>query len=79
MKTGWKDMYFGKRPPNGFEKHCKDASNLRKEKKHHFKSIVGTAVQAAKKANANIGSDAEIAAYLARVPKPYHYVEGEES
>lgn len=30
-------------------------------------------------ANANIGSDAEIAAYLARVPKPYHYIEGEES
>lgn len=30
-------------------------------------------------ANANIGSDAEIAAYLARVPKPYHYVEGEVS
>ncbi len=26
-------------------------------------------------ANANIGSDAEIAAYLARVPKPYHYVD----
>jgi len=87
MKTGWKDMYFGKatkewtRPQqkSAFEKHHLDASKVRKEKKHYCKVVTGTAVQAAKKANANIGSEAEIAAYLARVPKPYHYVEGEES
>jgi len=64
MKTGWKDMQFSKPAREGRKGRRKEVMDHRWEVQH---------------GNANIGSDAEIAAYLARVPKPYHYVEEEVS
>jgi len=74
MKTGWKDMYFAKREHDKAMKHlvCSKLDRPTKKQMSRAKYVENH------KANANIGSDTEIAAYLARVPKPYHYVEGDE-
>lgn len=56
MKTGWKDMYF-----------AKQGVAAKKNRSAHSSSV-STKTHEKIRANANIGSDAEIAAYLARVP-----------
>lgn len=70
MKSGWKDMYFAKEAKAFVEDRAAKARHA------------GSCKAAHQKANANIGSDAEIAAYLAREPvaRRYEYDEpkGEE-
>jgi len=61
MKTGWKDMYFAKKVHS-------DKLAATTERKFAERSNAAQHKNAYHKANANIGSDAEIAAYLARVP-----------
>jgi hypothetical protein len=61
MKTGWKDMYFAKKVHS-------DKLAATTKRKFAERSNAAQHKNAYHKANANIGSDAEIAAYLARVP-----------
>jgi len=67
----WKPITFRKK----VHSDSLAATTLRK---HAERSNAAQHKNAYHKANANIGSDAEIAAYLARVPKPYHYADEPE-
>lgn len=61
MKSGWKDMYFAKQGVQA------------RDDKLRAGRANGNKTQITQRANANIGSDAEIAAYLAREPVARRY------
>jgi hypothetical protein len=72
MKSGWKDMYFAKPKRPDKKIHDDTCHSIFEEKDARFAETRAKRL-VTQRANANIGSNAEIAAYLAREPVARRY------